>query len=800
MILGVSSLYSNLPFQIERLGTDYNGVIEINNRIIVYGNNGVLTYSDDFGDTWKQINLGEFNNILKIIKDENGLLYALAPTAILFSKDGGNSWTQKTILKNQTMLDFVLRNNVIYFITENSIGVIDKGLKTAPQIFLQFEDFSSFSKCELLDKYLFVIEADYYIYRINLETKQIDTIDVHTKVKMGSYLRDVSNIKTNGSDLYVLVANKLPSQLEAEYINIRHLVIKSTNYGNTWEGVTSDIPVTKDFLIENDSSVSTLAPICFYFGEKNPYFGVSFVRTKGKEFTEYIQRDTTGIWFPYYRGGKNINKHRISKIARIQDNLIVAVGNNKTILISKDNGANWEMKSFFRPIFEAALGQGYNIQVLQGDTIVVISNTIPFCFYSVDRGTTFLPISREQAVLVKSNFSFAWAPFSFSPGPFGLISFKPTERSNMSGTLILLYSNDLGKSFSKVESPIGYTIYNDSVSISIFHAGFLYKETNEFLISLVVMPRYNEYSGPRYVLCRFDDKLRLVDTTLFYFYVSTIFPYSEGLIFSDGTYLYKTSDYGKTMAPLSKFPRSSYYIDKNDYVSNIVLGAVKDNILIYEATPISGRLLKFNLTTNSFDSLPLVKLSSPYLITLNDTALITTESGIYVFPDIQNDFTSFDLVPLDYVATGRPLISNLITYGTSDLILTLELEDLAETIDMNTYTPLNLAIVRSERPYLRVEPEVEKDFVYLFAFPPYPNPAQNWVNVRVYWDSPDPSRDISIDLFDVYGRKFNLPINLHEESHNAIVSINTSTLGLGTYYLRINYGYKTIVYPVLIVR
>lgn len=129
MILSCNVLYSNLPFQIERLGTDYNGVIEINNRIIVYGDYGVLTYSDDFGDIWKQINLGEFNNILKIIKDDEGNLFALTPKSILISKDNGNNWTQKIILESQIMIDFALGNNAIYFITENRIGVIDKNLK-----------------------------------------------------------------------------------------------------------------------------------------------------------------------------------------------------------------------------------------------------------------------------------------------------------------------------------------------------------------------------------------------------------------------------------------------------------------------------------------------------------------------------------------------------------------------------------------------------------------------------------------------------------------------------------------------
>lgn len=167
---------------------------------------------------------------------------------------------------------------------------------------------------------------------------------------MGYYYREVANIKVNGSVLYVLVANGLSSHFAAEYFDIRHLVIKSTDYGATWEEVTRDLPITKDFLIEKDGSVATLAPL--YFTEKNPYFGVSFVRTKREWFSKYIQKDTTGVWFPiwfpysYFESPTSRFKYRINKIVRIQDNLIVAVGRDKIILISKDNGSRWEMKSF----------------------------------------------------------------------------------------------------------------------------------------------------------------------------------------------------------------------------------------------------------------------------------------------------------------------------------------------------------------------------------------------------------------------------------------------------------------------
>ncbi|MFN3305958.1 MAG: T9SS type A sorting domain-containing protein [Candidatus Kapaibacteriota bacterium] len=800
-----SVLYTNPPFQIERLGTDYNGVVEVNNRIIVYGNHGVLTYSDDFGQTWKQINLGEFNDILKILKDEDNTLFALAPKSILFSKDGGNSWTQKTILKDQTMLDFALGNNAIYFVTQNTIGVIDKGLESAPQIFLEFDELTSLSKCELLHKYLFVINLNYYIFRVNTDTKQIDTIDVHKKIKMDNYYVEVANIKVSGSVLYALVANGLSSSFVSEYIDIRHLVIKSTDYGATWEEVTKNLPVTKDFLIEEDSNVATLAPI--YFSEKNPYFGVSFVRAKGVEFAEYIQRDTSGIWFPiwypyspYFDSPTSRFKYRINNIVRMQDNSIVAVGRDKIILVSRDNGSSWEIKSFFRPLlFWNYRNNQPKIKLMNKDTIVIITDVAPYCFYSTDGGATFLPISHKEALFIEPYLSFMGLPFYFTPGPFGLIAFKPKQMSNLSDTLVFLYSNDLGKSFSVIDCPIGYVIYNDSIQFSLLFSGFLNKETNQFLISLLVTPKYNEYSGPKFVLCRFDDKMRLIDTTLFYFYLDYIYPYSDGLILSDGTYLYKSPDYGKTLVALLKYPKSTYYQNKNDFFLNQVLGTVKEKVLIFESTPISGRLLKLDVATNSLDSLSLVPSKRVHLLTSDDTVFISTEKGIYIFPDIENAFQNFIFVPLENITSEIMFITQSTLADSTNLVLTLEFPNLPAG-GISPPTPFNFAIMRNNYSYLRVEPEVEKDFVYLFAFPPYPNPARDLVNVSVFWDSSDPNRSVIIDLFDSYGQKLNLPFELKEESQNALISVNTSSLALGAYYMKIIYGYKTIVFPVLITK
>lgn len=806
IILTLRTFSSTSPFQIERLSTDYNGVIEINGRIIVYGNNGIITYSEDNGKNWKQINLGEYNHILKIIKDEDGNLYALTSKNILASKDGGKSWTEKNIMEEQNMLDFALGNDVIYFITTNYIGEVDKNFRKEPQIMLQFDDFTSFSKCLLLGKYLFVIEGKYFIYRVDITTKEIDTINIHTKIS--SYYRDIENIKVKDSVLFVLVAFGINSPVESEYTNKRHLIIKSTDFGSNWGVVTNNLPVSLDFLIEEEG-VATLAPICFYLGYKNPFFGLSFVRINKGEFTEYIQGDTNNIWLPYYPWVNKLNKYIINSIEKINDNLLIAVGTDKIILLSSDDGRTWELKSFFRPIFSDIFGElEYNVQVLGKDTIIVVTNTKPFCFYSIDRGATFLPILRNQTIHLEENL-FIRVPILFPSGTFGFLGFKNDVRANKEkDTLIIMYSEDLGKTFVKLEHPFGYISNNDSITIIdsikiiLIHSGCFLKETNEFLVSIFIPLQSDGNSKTKFLLYRMNDKFNFVDTIFLNFYLFGLVSYSEGLIISDGTFFYKSKDYGKTLIPLSNFPRASYERNQKDYLRNKLLGTIQNQLLIFESTPISARLLKFDMETNSFDSLTLSEYeTSTSFINLKDTVIVSTNKNIYIFPNIKEKFHDFKIIPIDSIVSDGALIGNSITNEASEVILILEQINKSEIDFLISLTPINLARINSNPSFPLIKPELEESFIYLYAFPPFPNPAEDWVETQVFWDCMQGNYDLKISLFDTYGRKFNLPIEIIPAGNcSNIVKFCTTFLPIGVYYMTFNVGTRNITYPLVVFR
>lgn len=80
---------------------------------------------------------------------------------------------------------------------------------------------------------------------------------------------------------------------------------------------------------------------------------------------------------------------------------------------------------------------------------------------------------------------------------------------------------------------------------------------------------------------------------------------------------------------------------------------------------------------------------------------------------------------------------------------------------------------------------------YLYTFPPYPNPANNSVNVKFYWDISLPMDVSDISIYDLTGNELNvegdLTINKQEQYYGNLVW-DCSEVPTGVYIININHG------------
>lgn len=794
MIVSIS--FAQSKFKIERIGTDYNGVIENKGRIIAYGNYGVITFSDNFGETWTQINLGEFNHIFKIIKDEKENLYALCTNSILFSSDNGNNWKQRIIDSNITISDFAIKEKSIFLLVENKILVCEN-FNGIINLFLEFDEMTLLQKCLFVDKYLFVVDLNNLIFRIDIYTKNIDTIDISSKIDISPFT-NIERVKEFGKEIYLVL--KSPNSYSPRFIeNYQHCVIKTKDFGNTWEILTRRLPVTFDFLVNNDSTISTLSP----YLASGDYFGLSYSKIRKDSLSKHNQDTSQNVYFPYFSSyGTSVvfNYYFITGLTRCEsnDSIIAAVGNNKVILVSKDNGKTWVLKSFFRPLYQPFLNRGkcYQVNFLGTDTIVVVTAAKPFFFISTDNGATFLPPD-FKIVNEIANVSKYDMPVAFGNGYnlFGFFTLQSQQNIVYSDTLIAIYSTDLGKTFTKKTFPLGYTLFNDSIH-PIINDFYYERSKNQIYLGIRIVKKDYYYTGPSILVCIFNQNFDLIDTLKLFDLNFKIYPSSLGLFLTNNWGLLNYNEKTKRLDSIAKFPESN-----STNPSYEIMGFSKNYFFIQEISNNSNRLLKFNFETKDFELLDLFatrKYTKYYMFEYFDTTIIASQDYFYFFPDINNNLNSYFTFPSNIFISDSSLLVNQFGYPIKIFV---SLEKVFGTEFLNTYYLVNFARYYQEKEYLKVAEELNKISDYLFSLPPFPNPASDFVYLKVFWDTIGEDKPLRIDIYDFLGRKINLPIDfLFTEFNSGQIYINTSSLLVGTYYIHLNYGNRHIVFPFSVAR
>ena len=114
-------------YEIERMITDFNGVVSIGNNVLCYGNYGIITYSNNKGINWKQLNIGDKYEIKKILNYNNNL-YGSTNLGLIKSKDSGLNWEKKDIANLNSMNRFTISSDKIYLQSMGKIQIFDTNL------------------------------------------------------------------------------------------------------------------------------------------------------------------------------------------------------------------------------------------------------------------------------------------------------------------------------------------------------------------------------------------------------------------------------------------------------------------------------------------------------------------------------------------------------------------------------------------------------------------------------------------------------------------------------------------------
>jgi len=90
---------------------------------------------------------------------------------------------------------------------------------------------------------------------------------------------------------------------------------------------------------------------------------------------------------------------------------------------------------------------------------------------------------------------------------------------------------------------------------------------------------------------------------------------------------------------------------------------------------------------------------------------------------------------------------------------------------------------------------------YLYAYPPYPMPAKNYVNILLYWDTKLDIKTAEMGVYDMNGKKRcgKEKITLDQQSaSNGIITWCSSGFERGIYFIQIKHGTETSNVKVII--
>lgn len=804
-----ASSNGKLPFRLERINTDYNGIIYNGNNILAYGNYGVITYSLDKGENWKQISLGDKLDILKIITIED-VFYALTPYSLLKSSDDGLNWTQKTLFDYPNLKDFAFDGKFFYLISENSILRIDSSLNGELETIFQFE-LSSLSEIVYLQNHLFCIENKYYIYRINLETNEVQTIDLHQIVlKNVKTVRDISHLKVFGANLYLLCENV--NQNNPQYTkpgdadqNIRHYLLKSEDLGQNWNIVTRNIRLTKEYQIIKDTVYFITHKGILDTTTFKYYYTIRYFKIDADGNEEEINKDEMlDKRIPAFTGevpDHSIpNTFQVSMFIHLGDEKIIAVGPSKTILVSKNNGEDWELISYFKSISD----REQEVKFLGIDTILVLTNIRPFYFISFNRGATFLPPNRYvENFPEKSDNIIAW-----NDGTFGFVErkvFSHDEKINDSmyqriydsTHYYMYYSTDFGKSFTKKVFYRSHIIVNDSVSFDIVDS----KVTGNKVLLVFgwFKAKKSDTTFDSYFYF-FDKSFNVVDSIVqvkvqYYSALSLLFEDTISFRFIS-PFIYKSKDFGKNWdtIPTALKDENSLKLHHKDYLliqNEVYNGPGKETYKLYI----------FNLKNSTFDSIVTLPLPMEFFVH-NDTIFAQNFSNdkLYFFPDGIENMKNYDSIEISELLNNNPRLINFYISNDNN-VYSLILKEVGSSF-LNRLYELNIAKVGyGETKYLSIEPEIEKIGLDSYNSLPFPMPVRDNFTIFLYWDSFQ-AREVKVEIYDIYGNKYlgtKAKIELLS-SNSGLLEVDCSGLANGVYTIILHQASKAFAISFIVVK
>lgn len=309
------SFYENL--NLKRVSSNFNGSVNNNKAILVYGNGGVILRSIDGGKSWNQINLNDSLNIIKIVA-LNNIFYGISNrNYIIFSENNGIDWNYKSLGNNADLINIFEKNDYLYIILKNKIIKLNKELEIVKDYNYNLD--TSYYSFDLIGDKIIYSQGQGKLGYINFDNNEAGIIEL-SKLGICKVCHIPKSIFSNKQDLLYFFLNDTLYQ-----ININS---NQTKFVYEFPYLESSV------FYALDNEVFQLYNIT---DKKRNLDSLYFVKI------DNINEIPIHIKLP--GNDRYVSNLSFTSLQFISGDTIIAVGKGKLIYMSYDGGKNWELKS-----------------------------------------------------------------------------------------------------------------------------------------------------------------------------------------------------------------------------------------------------------------------------------------------------------------------------------------------------------------------------------------------------------------------------------------------------------------------
>jgi photosystem II stability/assembly factor-like uncharacterized protein len=804
-IVAEIALADDFGFTPERMITDFHGVVYNGKNVLAYGDYGIITFSEDRGMNWQQLNIGDKYNIKKI-RTINSDFFGVTEFSVIKSTTNGKSWINNEITETPDIISCAVDNNSVYILTKYSVLRCNNNLDFETNPLIEFDARQKYTEIEYHNDYIFILSNNdtleqKHILKINPENGISEKLSLMTVKHQPSDDVKLSNMKFYENTIYYTneITNfQYPGAFPSYYF------IKSADNGKSWDRFYFRFCLVN--FIENDK--------IYNLRYRNSQIALSVLEDSPHPDSLAIETVITDTSSPPERYQSLLNQS-LKDVINISKDTMVAVGVTKTIAVTVDGGKKWILKSRYRYQLTHDL-RYYSVNappVFINNKTIFNSNR----YRTFDGGITWLPPLTSENENINKWYSDI---YYFDKDGTGMTI------KNDGGGLYMLKTNDYGETYT--QSVIYPPIINRLAE----------KEKRGVKIKDKIYFPYTKNSEDVSFIYVFNENYELENTTI----IDTIMMsnivsddtsnlYTIGLSRTNGrtdtniTYsLVKSSNNGDSwekVIPILPFPSKIYeYLGKPYYSTSVKDIYSFDKFIIMPNLYAEPTVLYlFDTETEILDSLEI-----PYFLSRGDEAIfsfkgdfyaISSNNTIYRTKNFPSKTAVWDSVHISkYLYDWKDYTPNT-DVPDRDLIYSTWTDDeqIYLVVNRSTYDyvagglefmfkPNIVKLFKDEPTSVEEVENVESERVYLWSGNPYPTPTKDMVRTKVYWNSVYDINNARIEFYDLYGSKLINPKYTieHHNIYSADIVWDCSEYRNGIYFMHVSLAGDTKLVKMMIAK